>query len=421
MLQTPQVAFRDPRLKACQVEKNAMGQPRPWAGAFAVVYKGIDADDRRPFAIRTFSSESAERRERYDHIAEYLKDRKVGCTVAFEYRDEAIRSAGDGKWYPLVIMDWVEGATLFEYVRARCLTGRVESVANAARHWVALVRELADAQIAHGDLQHANILVTRAGRLKLVDYDGLCVPALVGQRNLELGVPPYQHPQRNGNTQLCLSLDNFSALLIYVALRALAAEPGLWARHAEQSGYDKLLFRSEDFADRKASSLYADLKKSPDREVRRLARILWAAAAGNMGEVPGLSEVVNGPHPLPLSRKERGDNALPFSQEERGDNVLPLPQGYANAGPSGARVSPALAAERSAPQVILEVVAGPIRGKQFLFDRHDTFLFGRGKDCHARISGDPLVSRASFPAGNRSATSADPRSRQPQRHVHQRC
>ena len=53
--------------------------------------------------------------------------------VAFEYRDEAIRSAGDGKWYPLVLMDWVEGATLFEYVRARCLTGRVESVANAAQ------------------------------------------------------------------------------------------------------------------------------------------------------------------------------------------------------------------------------------------------------------------------------------------------
>ena len=42
MLQKPQVAFRDPRLRQCCVEKDAMGQPRPWAGAFAVVYKGID-------------------------------------------------------------------------------------------------------------------------------------------------------------------------------------------------------------------------------------------------------------------------------------------------------------------------------------------------------------------------------------------
>ena len=72
-----------------------------------------------------------------------------------------------------------------------------------------------------------------------------------------------------------------------MALRALAAEPGLWARHVEQSGYDKLLFRTEDFAAERPRRLYADLKNSPDREVRRLARILWAAAAGDMGESPG--------------------------------------------------------------------------------------------------------------------------------------
>jgi serine/threonine protein kinase len=294
MLQRPQAAFRDPRLQACRVEKNAMGQPRPWAGNFAVVYKGIDSDDR-PFAIRVFSSASPQRRERYQQIAEYLQSRTIGCMVAFEYRDEAIRSASDGKWYPLLLMDWVEGTTLFEYARARCIAGRVESLANAARHWVKLMGELSEAQIAHGDLQHANILVTRAGRLKLVDYDGLCVPALAGQPNLELGVVPYQHPQRNGETLLSPSLDSFSALLIYVALRALAAEPGLWARYVEQSGYDKLLFRSHDFANRKTSTLYADLKNSPDREVRRLARILWAAAAADIGEVPRLGDLLGEP------------------------------------------------------------------------------------------------------------------------------
>ena len=114
ILQNPQVAFRDPRLRACQVERNAMGQPRPWAGAFAVVYKGITTDDQRPFAIRTFSSESPQRRDRYRCVSEYLKRCHLGCMVDFEYRDESIRSSGDGQWYPLVLMDWVEGVTLFE-------------------------------------------------------------------------------------------------------------------------------------------------------------------------------------------------------------------------------------------------------------------------------------------------------------------
>ena len=58
MLQNPRVAFRDPRLQQGRIEKDEKGQPRPWAGAFAVVYKGINADGGEPFAARVFTSES---------------------------------------------------------------------------------------------------------------------------------------------------------------------------------------------------------------------------------------------------------------------------------------------------------------------------------------------------------------------------
>src|SRR6185295_5866583 len=37
-------------------------------------------------------------------------------------------------------------------------------------------------------------------------------------------------------------------------------------------------------------------------------------------------------------------------------------------------------------RVRLEVVDGPIAGRRFVFDAHDTLLFGRGADCHARLS-----------------------------------
>src|SRR5712692_862835 len=39
-------------------------------------------------------------------------------------------------------------------------------------------------------------------------------------------------------------------------------------------------------------------------------------------------------------------------------------------------------------RVSLEVVAGPIQGRQFQFDGHDTFLFGRSPECHAELSAD---------------------------------
>ena len=247
MVQQPRLAFRDPRLQACRIERNALNQPRVWAGQFAVVYKGVDPQGTA-WAIRAFIRESSDRREHYDRISEYLKARLLRCLVDFEYHDAAIR-ATDGRWYPLVVMDWVEGLTLFEWVQSKCRVGKGASLAKAALHWLRLTSELTGAHIAHCDLQHANVLVTPRGYLKLVDYDGMCVPALAGRRNLETGLAPYQHPQRNEQTLLSSNLDHFSALVIYVALRALAADTSLWARHVEQPGYDKLLFRSEDFRD----------------------------------------------------------------------------------------------------------------------------------------------------------------------------
>jgi serine/threonine-protein kinase len=44
----------------------------------------------------------------------------------------------------------------------------------------------------------------------------------------------------------------------------------------------------------------------------------------------------------------------------------------------------------------LEVISGPLQGKVFTFDSHDTFLFGRTKDCHIGLAKDSCVSRHHF-------------------------
>jgi hypothetical protein len=293
MLQNPRVAFRDPQLQRCQIDKDQRNQPRPWAGAFAVVYKAVMPDTGRSFALRVFTTESPERRERYDLINEYLKGRRLKSLVDFEYRDKSIRSAGDGKWYPLILMDWVQGETLFKWVRTRSLEGNRRALAAAAERWVALTKELVDARIAHGDFQHANVMVTEAGELKLVDYDCVCVPALVGRRNLEVGVEPYQHTDRNEATHLSLDLDHFSALVIYAGLKGLAADPSLWNKYVEGPGYDKLLFRKEDFQAPAASPLFGDLFNSPDRDVREAAEQLLTFSRVRMDQVPPLSHLTN--------------------------------------------------------------------------------------------------------------------------------
>jgi hypothetical protein len=292
-LQNPRIAFRDQRLQRALIEKNEQNQPRPWAGAFAVVYKGIDPDGQQPFAVRVFTTESPERRERYDLISAYLQGRKLRCLVDFEYRDRGIRSAGDGKWYPLILMEWVQGETLFNWLRARCLEGHREALAQIADRWLEAVQELSDNSISHGDLQHGNVMVTSAWQIKLVDYDGMCVPPLVGRRNLEVGVEPYQHRDRGAATLLSLDLDNFSALVIYVALRALSLQPGLWTKYVEQLGYDKLLFRREDFQAPAQSPLYYDLMQLGNSDLSSLTEKLFGLWQARMEDVPPLGQLAN--------------------------------------------------------------------------------------------------------------------------------
>ena len=367
-LENPGTAFRDPRLQASAIEVTEAGEPRAWTGSSAVVYKAILPDGTR-VAVRTFNAESVQRRERYEWIAEYLKDRQPLCLVDFQYHDSGVRLPGDDVWYPLMVMDWVEGATLFQYVRARCLAGKATSMAKAARHWDALVQELARSQVVHGDLEPANVLVTRAGRLKMVDYDNMSVPALIGLPSLEVGVEPYRHPRRITAAPLSPDLDNFPALVIYTALRALAAAPRLWTKHVEQAGRDTLLFHGDDFRDPEASSLFRDLRRSPDREVRRLAKIVFKAAVEKLNQTPPLAEVLK----AISGQTDRRTHHAPrdgIHHAERDEY-----------GPA---------------RVVLQVISGPIQGQEFVFQRHDTFLFGRGADCHARISGDRQVSRHHF-------------------------
>jgi hypothetical protein len=71
--------------------------------------------------------------------------------------------------------------------------------------------------MAHADLQHGNVLLVPTGNalaLRLIDYDGMYVPALAGQRSGELGHPAYQHPQRLREGTYNAEVDRFSHLAI---------------------------------------------------------------------------------------------------------------------------------------------------------------------------------------------------------------
>lgn len=291
MLQNPRIAFRDAELQQCEIRRSANQLPHGVSGTFAVVYEATLPDGRKR-AVRAFTSDREERAERYQMISDYLSHHThVSSLVSFQYTERAIRAV-DGKWYPLVIMEWVEGQSLFDWVQDRCREGNCRRLAQAAESWIELIAELGRSEIAHGDLQHGNVLVTPSDELKLVDYDCMCVPPLLNRRNLEIGVVPYQHPDRNKDTLLTSALDDFSALFIYAALRALAASPDLWQMYVEANSYDKLLFQHSDLASPDQSSLYQSLLRSPEMIVPALVQRLAEAYRGPLRDVPRLDTLL---------------------------------------------------------------------------------------------------------------------------------
>ncbi len=258
-LQSPSLAFSSSELRLGAVVENKLGLPRPICGTFASVYELVNG--RRRWAVKCFLRNTPDLHERYVKISDHLrKYRRLGYFVAFEYQEKAIRVRGE--LFPLVKMEWIEARQLNAFVEENLSSPRV--LAKLSKHWDKLVADLRSANIAHGDLQHGNVLVRSSGDIRLIDYDGMWVPALKGQGSNETGHPDFQNPRRT-QRDFHSDIDEFSAAIIQIAITALRRDKSLWKKY---NNGDNLLFRRGDFLNTRNSPLIRDLRAMDDDEIR---------------------------------------------------------------------------------------------------------------------------------------------------------
>lgn len=281
-VQNPAHCFADPELRRAQPVLTPLGLPRVVTGNFACVFQL--RDHRSAWAVRCFIRQVPDRQRRYAAIDEHLTRLHLPQLVDFDYQERGILV--QGTWWPIVKMAWVAGDTLDDFVAAHL--GDKERLERIAQAWVELVTTLEAAGVAHGDLQHGNVLVVE-DRLYLVDYDGMFVPALRGQPSHELGHRNYQHPRRSP-AEFDERLDRFSALAIYIALRALARQPALWGRFTDEG----LLFARADFENPAASPCFRALRELPSPDLQPLVNALAAACTSGV-RPPALAELLRRP------------------------------------------------------------------------------------------------------------------------------
>src|SRR6185295_14702387 len=236
-IQCPSVCFAHPYLRGTLPAVDRLGMPLVTSGQFAFVYKLKSTNVNGDFAVRCFRGYLGDRDQRYRAIQRHLRAHPLPLLTDFAYWPEGILVGGHR--YPTLAMQWIDGPTLDLYIEE--MISRREVLLHLSQEWLKLVAALREAGIAHGDLQHGNIIVEH-GALRLVDHDGLFVPEMEGWQSSEVGHQHYQHPHRDAR---CFdsNLDNFSSLVIYLTLISLIEQPGLWKEHHDEN----LLFTKSDF------------------------------------------------------------------------------------------------------------------------------------------------------------------------------
>ncbi|MCO6693722.1 hypothetical protein KQI59_04580 [Streptomyces sp. Vc17.3-30] len=290
-LQHTQLCFHHPELKGARPELTGLGLPRPISGAFASVFSLTSPTSGRRYAVKCFTRHVPDQERRYEAISSRLAlldpaELSQPWNLGFEYLPDAI-SVGRER-YPVLKMEWAEAVTLSSWLDDNH-TDRT-AVDRLADRFEELTRDLASHQIAHGDLQHGNLLVASDDTLRLVDYDGMYVPALADLGGTERGHRNYQSPLR-GNDDFGVDLDRFSAWVIFLSLKAIASEPALWSRLHEPSG-EFLLLTEEDFTSPAGSARLQTLLTHPDRMVSGLADQVRTLACQPLDMLPPLTLAV---------------------------------------------------------------------------------------------------------------------------------
>lgn len=333
-VQNPQICFTDPDLRAGTATSTPLGLPRSISGAFASVYQFSCPSGR--WAVRCFLREFADHQARYQAISQHLAA-QLPWMVGFEFQPKGIRV--NGRLFPIVKMEWIDGEPLNTYV-ARNL-GQPQTLSQLGRQWIEMLAALKGAQIAHGDLQHGNILVSQS-RLRLIDYDGMFVPALQGRGSHEEGHRNFQHPKRTAR-DFDATLDHFSAWVIFISISALVVEPGLWP--ALNAGDECLLFRRTDFERPDRSPAFQAFDRSSKPELRALGIRLRAMLTEPLARIPSLDGTMSlaalAPSPAPSPAYARA-SALPMwleshvTDESMVDRTAPKKAAVATVDPHAA-------------------------------------------------------------------------------------
>ena len=219
------------------------GEPYRSSGAFAVVFKMKDEQTGKCYALKCFTEEQEGRAEAYRQIADELEFVDSSYITSVKYLDKEIfvDSSCEEDEFPVLLMDWIDGETMENYIAENYQDNY--AIAMLCYRFCKMAAWLRSQPFAHGDIKPDNIMVRPDGSLTLVDYDGMFVPAMKGQKSPTIGTKDFSHPMRTVN-DFDETIDDFALASIALSLKAISMNSKLLDTYGAS---DRLLFLENDY------------------------------------------------------------------------------------------------------------------------------------------------------------------------------
>ena len=275
------------------------GEPYRSSGAFAVVFKMKNEQTGKCYALKCFTEEQEGRAEAYRQIADELEFVDSSYITSVKYLDKEIfvDSSCEEDEFPVLLMDWIDGETMENYIAENYQDNY--AMAMLCYRFCKMAAWLRSQPFAHGDIKPDNIMIRPDGNLTLVDYDGMFVSAMKGQKSPTIGTKDFSHPLRTVD-DFDETIDDFALTSIALSLKAISMNSTLLDTYGAS---DRLLFSENDYRNPSNSKAISALQELMcDKDFCTLYSLFMLALARKelsacscrlfIGEKPILSQTI---------------------------------------------------------------------------------------------------------------------------------
>jgi serine/threonine-protein kinase len=226
------------------------------------VWRAYDLKLRQDVALKALRKELIQDREALETLRQEVRTARevISPNVCRVFDLQEL----DGQ--ELVSMEYIDGTTLQEILKRRSPLD-LDEAREIASQFLAGLEAIHDAGLVHRDIKPENVMVTRTGRVVVMDF-GIAKGLGDGKGGLVAGTPAYMSPEQAKGGELDARADVFSA---GVVLAEMVAPSGIRSLQDRQEIWEAIHQERPEIAETPWSRVIAQCVAGARRELGRLA------------------------------------------------------------------------------------------------------------------------------------------------------